>query len=568
MSVYSPIGDLAGAGGGADPAEDTALRNLVSAGRQLEVELLRAQGRELEAVARQREIETEGLSDQARAQYDLNAAVREQIAELQRAAQVAQERADLERQLLTLQGDTAAIREAELAALDPSNRALQERIWALQDLASAEQEAARLAAEQAAQAAAVANERAALERRLLELSGDTAAIRALELAALDESNRALQERIWALEDEAAAAAEAAAQAAAIASERLGLERQLLELQGDTAALRALELAALDETNRALQLQIWALQDAAAAQRAAEQAAREAEAAERQLAAERERLAAEQAAAMQRIADERYGLETRLLQLQGDTAELRARELAQLDPSNRALQERIYALEDEARAAERAASVTAERQSLERRLLELTGDTAAIRAMELAALDESNRDLQRRIWALEDEAKAAEEAARAADELRRNWEGASKAIVDEVERIRGTIDGSGSFASAQRDFALATAAARAGDLEAARRLPQLSQDLLRLAEGQVGTVADLRRIQARTAASLEDTANVIGDEFAGPVAPPAIVSGLDKLHTDNNTHTAELQQMRASMTALYNLMRRVTRDGDALVTTTE
>jgi hypothetical protein len=85
---------------------------------------------------------------------------------------------------------------------------------------------------------------------------------------------------------------------------------------------------------------------------------------------------------------------------------------------------------------------------------------------------------------------------------------------------------------------------------------------------VGTVADLRRIQARTAASLEDTANVIGDEFAGPVAPPAIVSGLDKLHTDNNTHTAELQQMRASMTALYNLMRRVTRDGDALVTTTE
>ncbi|MBU4609128.1 tape measure protein [Achromobacter sp. GG226] len=62
-------------------------------------------------------------------------------------------------------------------------------------------------------------------------------------------------------------------------------------------------------------------------------------------------AQEQAAqAMQAIMQERLGLEGQLLQLMGDTAELRRRELERLDPSNRALQERIWALQAEQEAA--------------------------------------------------------------------------------------------------------------------------------------------------------------------------------------------------------------------------
>ena len=72
-------------------------------------------------------------------------------------------------------------------------------------------------------------------------------------------------------------------------------------------------------------------------------------------------AAEAAARMaretERIAAERTGLEERLLQLQGDTAELRRRELAALDPSNRALLEQIHALEDMSEAAAAAARET-------------------------------------------------------------------------------------------------------------------------------------------------------------------------------------------------------------------
>ena len=51
--------------------------------------------------------------------------------------QVAQQRQNLQTQLWQLEGNTAALRGAELAALDPSNRALQQHIWALQDQAAA-----------------------------------------------------------------------------------------------------------------------------------------------------------------------------------------------------------------------------------------------------------------------------------------------------------------------------------------------------------------------------------------------------------------------------------------------
>ncbi len=50
-------------------------------------------------------------------------------------------------------------------------------------------------------------------------------------------------------------------------------------------------------------------------------------------------------ALKRVADERESLEKKLLQLQGNTAELRRRELESIDPSNRALQQQIWLLED-------------------------------------------------------------------------------------------------------------------------------------------------------------------------------------------------------------------------------
>ena len=290
----------------------------------------------------------------------------------------------------------------------------------------------------AAQLAAIEKDRRALQIQIMELQGDAegalAAKRADALAALDASLRPLQEQVWVLQDQAAAAetAKAAAEALAatearIAQERTNLEQQLLQLQGNTAALRERELAALDPANRALMQQIYALQDQAAATEAAAQAAAN--------------LAAEQ----ERVAQEREGLEGQLLQLLGDTAAIRQRELAALDPSNRALMERIYALQDEQAALQAATILANSRRALEIQLMEATGDAAgalaAKRADELAAMDASLQALQQQVWAAQDAAAAAAKAQAEADAARQKAEQAREEALrraEELAKARGNL----------------------------------------------------------------------------------------------------------------------------------
>lgn len=99
--------------------------------------------------------------------------------------------------------------------------------------------------------------------------------------------------------------------------------------------------------------------------------------------------------------ERSQLEERLLRLQGDTAALRGRELAGVDASNRSILRRIFSLEDEAAALKAAEAVSRERTRLEERILNLQGDTAELRRRELEALSPANRSLQEMIYRLED-----------------------------------------------------------------------------------------------------------------------------------------------------------------------
>ncbi|MFO0286431.1 MAG: hypothetical protein ACK51C_09140, partial [Brevundimonas sp.] len=106
----------------------------------------------------------------------------------------------------------------------------------------------------------------------------------------------------------------------------------------------------------------------------------------------------------------------------------------------------------AQDAASAAAIADERLGLERRLMELRGDTGALRALELAALDASNRSLQIQIWALEDEARAASEAAAAAERLRTAWTQITDSLISEVKRIRGVMGGgSVSYSDALAQF---------------------------------------------------------------------------------------------------------------------
>lgn len=174
-------------------------------------------------------------------------------------------------------------------------------------------------------------------------------------------------------------------------------------------------------------------------------------------------------------------------------------------------------------AKSAADILSEREDLQRQLLEAQGDTAAIRALQLAALDESNRALQEQIWALQD----AKEAADAAEQLKDAWTSVGDGIMDEVNRIRGITDGtgSGSFSTLMGQFNAAVAAAKGGDQDAASSLPGLSQSLLQAAALAATSRQELDRVKAQTAASLESVyAAIIAANGGGSTSGTGVVSG--------------------------------------------
>lgn len=231
----------------------------------------------------------------------------------------------------------------------------------------------------------------------MELTGDSvgalAAAREMEKAGVDESLRPLYDRIYALQDEQAAT-EAAAQAlAAIADER-GFSKRSSWRPWAIRSACARRLAALDPSNRAIQERIWQIE--------AQQAADE-----------------ELNAHAKSVMDRQYDV-TRLLTLQGIYERASCAQTLHADPVNRSILEQIYALTDLKDAQDAATQAAQEARRLRRPSRTsamaskrsysnvLLGDTATIRARELALLDPSNRALQERIWALTD-AQAAEEA---------------------------------------------------------------------------------------------------------------------------------------------------------------
>ena len=217
-------------------------------------------------------------------------------------------RRELEIQLMEAQGDAttalAAQRALELEGMDTTLRALQQQVWAAEDatkanedLAEAQAKAAEEAAAAAEAALSLARDRRSLEIDLMDAMGNStaalAARRALELESIDATLRGLQTQIWAAED-ARAASEAAAEAATAAAEeqaraaevalslaqdRRELEIQLLEAQGfaiEALTLRrAMELETIDASLRGLQEQIWAAEAKAEADALAAKAAEDA-----------------------------------------------------------------------------------------------------------------------------------------------------------------------------------------------------------------------------------------------------------------------------------------------------
>ena len=224
-------------------------------------------------------------------------------------------------------------------------------------------------------------------------------------------------------------------------------------------------------------------------------------------------------------------------------------LLQLAPAFADLQESMT-------GAKSAADVLSERQDLERKMLELQGNTAAIRALDLAKIDASNRALQQQIYAIQD----AQEAARAADELRKAWTSVGDSIMDEVDRIRGITGAgqNGSFAALLGQFNAANTAARGGDQDAAKSLPGLSQAMLKAAELVATSRQELDRVQAQTAASLEATYDAISALMgsnpvaaADTLAAAATAAQATSTTAANDDMASEIKALREEVAAMRN-----------------
>ena len=204
----------------------------------------------------------------------------------------------------------------------------------------------------------------------------------------------------------------------------------------------------------------------------------------------------------------------------------ANALIDADDATAELIEQVYALtaaqEAERIAAETAERIADERYGLETALLQLQDDTAALRARELALLDTSNTALQEQIWALEDQQTAAEEAAQAAEELASAWESITDSLLDQIDQIRGTMaeESVDSVAALQARFAITTAQARAGDQTAAENLAEYAAQLsANISADNTGSQIEMILAQAQIAESLQTTADLLNGGTINPLIAP-------------------------------------------------
>jgi len=143
------------------------------------------------------------------------------------------------------------------------------------------------------------------------------------------------------------------------------------------------------------------------------------------------------------------------------------------------------------AAKSAADVASERTALEDRLLAAQGNTAALRARELAKLDASNRALQTRVWALEDEKKAADALA-----------ASGKGIAAFLDELRGAAGGDASVSARRATYQTDLASAQAGDTEASGRIVADARALIEAVKATASDPLTLSRETSRIAAQLD------------------------------------------------------------------
>lgn len=144
-----------------------------------------------------------------------------------------------------------------------------------------------------------------------------------------------------------------------------------------------------------------------------------------------------------LANKQSDMQMQLMELQGRSSEVlqlrRKAELAAMDESLRPLQERIYALQDEKTATDAALTTAKQHRALDIELMTATGDTegalAAKRADALVGMDDYSKGIQKQIWAAEDAKAALEKAQQSAAKAQQEQEAARQAAQQAAQQAQ-------------------------------------------------------------------------------------------------------------------------------------
>ena len=151
------------------------------------------------------------------------------------------------------------------------------------------------------------------------------------------------------------------------------------------------------------------------------------------------------------------------------------------------------------------------------------DLSAITSATAALLPSIASYAPQRSVAASEARQIADSQARAASQIKQEWQSVADAILGTMRELRGEIlDDSRNFAAEQARFAIATAAARAGDQSAAQQLPDLARSVVDLGKAVTATAAEQALLTARTLASLGQTVNLLDQQYGLDI--PAFASG--------------------------------------------
>ena len=218
-----------------------------------------------------------------------------------------------------------------------------------------------------------------------------------------------------------------------------------------------------------------------------------------------------------------------------------------------LEDALWNIANSAEAASVAAiggaDAMRERTQLELQLLRVQGNANALRDYELSQLAESNRPLQERIWAIEDERAAMQEAERAQQERIRAIEQEARAMMSAGGNIRQFVEslqntaGAGlspetAYQNAEESFLAAISTIYTSDDSALVQdtingITGIAQQYLSAAEAYGASGNIYQQAQALVEGSLDDLAGRLGSEELEDIDPQlqAMVDQLKNVATN-------------------------------------